>query len=196
MIGADNDLATAKRQARAVAASERAKAHVRLHDVAPLALARIGLAFASLAPASTISGFYPQRSEIDTVPLLARLASEGFITALPIVVGKEQRLLFRAWTPGDAVVPGVWDIPMPRNDARVVEPDGLLVPMLAFDAQGYRLGYGGGYYDRTLFELRREKSLVAIGVAYSAQEMDAVPRGAYDAPLDFILTEQGFRRCG
>ncbi len=196
MTGADNHLATEKRQARAIAAAERARAHASLHDTAPLALARIGLAFAALAPASAISGFHPHRSEIDTLPLLARLASEGFITALPIVTGRGKRLLFRAWAPGDAVVRGVLNIPMPDNDAHVVEPDALLVPMLAFDSRGYRLGYGGGYYDRTLDDLRRQKQVVAIGVAYAAQEMEAVPRGAHDAPLDFILTEQGFRRCG
>jgi 5-formyltetrahydrofolate cyclo-ligase len=193
---ADMDLAAEKRRARSIAAAMRANANDALHSLAPEALARRGLSFASLVPGSVVSGFHPHRTELDPLPLLARLAGEGFTTALPVVTGRGQRLLFREWKPGDAIVSGIWDIPMPPEDAAVVEPDALLVPMLAFDVRGFRLGYGGGYYDRTLHELRRVKKVVAIGVAYAAQQMASVPHGVNDASLDYILTEQGYLRCG
>ena len=88
-------------------------------------------------------------------------------------------------------MPGMWDIPVPAETAPEVLPDVLLVPMLAFDAQGYRLGYGGGFYDRTLEKLRALKPVVAIGVAYAAQEVTEVPHGDHDQPLDLIMTEKG-----
>ncbi|MEI2686726.1 MAG: 5-formyltetrahydrofolate cyclo-ligase [Cypionkella sp.] len=105
-------------------------------------------------------------------------------------------LVFRAWSPGEALVPGVWDIPVPLETAAEVLPDVLLVPMLAFDRAGYRLGYGGGFYDRTLEKLRKLKAVVAIGVAYRAQMVEEVPRGGHDAPLDYVMTEEETIRCG
>lgn len=88
------------------------------------------------------------------------------------------------------MVPGLWEIPVPPETAEEVEPDLLLIPMLAFDRLGYRLGYGGGFYDRTLELLRNRKPITAIGVAYAAQEMSEVPRGPHDQPLDWIMTEE------
>ena len=108
----------------------------------------------------------------------------------------EEPLVFRLWKPGDQLVPGVWDIPIPTESATDVLPDVLLVPMLAFDRAGYRLGYGGGFYDRTLEKLRKLKRVAAIGVAYQAQMVDQVPIGPYDAPLDFVMTEQETFSCG
>ena len=93
-------------------------------------------------------------------------------------------------------MPGAWDIPVPTVDAAEVFPDVLLVPMLAFDRRGFRLGYGGGFYDRTLEKLRRLKKVVAIGVAYHAQMVDEVPVGPHDAPLDYVMTEQETFQCG
>ena len=193
---ADAVLAAEKQKARSVAATRRAEAHASLQGSAPAALARLGLEFAALAPGFVVSGYHPHRGELNALPLLARLASEGFMTALPVITGRGERLAFRAWIPGDAIARGVWEIAMPDPAAEVVDPDALLVPMLAFDARGFRLGYGGGYYDRTLLDLRRRKTVVAIGLAYAAQEMDSVPHGAHDAPLDYILTEKGYRTCG
>jgi 5-formyltetrahydrofolate cyclo-ligase len=112
-----------------------------------------------------------------------------------VVTGRGQRLLFRAWAPGEPLVRGVWDIPTPHPEAELVEPDAVLVPMLAFDRLGFRLGYGGGYYDRTLRELRSQKKVVAIGVAYSAQEVSSVPHDENDARLDYLLTERGYQPC-
>ncbi|MGD9740973.1 MAG: 5-formyltetrahydrofolate cyclo-ligase, partial [Bauldia sp.] len=128
---------------------------------------------------------------------IARLAGEGWTTAMPVIEGPRRPLAFRAWKPGEPTVAGVWDIPRPTEDAALLDPDVLIVPLLAFDAEGYRLGYGGGFYDRTLAKLRAMKPVVAVGVAYSAQEMAQAPRGEHDQPVDWVLTEKGPRRlCG
>ena len=115
------------------------------------ALAEHGLGFLPpLRPRAVVSGFAPLPDELRIWPLLRRLAGSGVALALPVVQGKGLPLLFRAWKPGDSMDSGVWDIPEPKADKPVVEPDILLVPLLAFDRQGWRLGYGGGFYDRTL----------------------------------------------
>jgi 5-formyltetrahydrofolate cyclo-ligase len=107
---------------------------------APLALARTGLDFAGELPGRTVSAFIPFGEEIDTRPLLAKLAAEGFVTCVPVVVKLASPLEFRAWVPGEETVPGRWNIPVPPETAKVVEPDVLLVPLLAFDAQGLPAG--------------------------------------------------------
>lgn len=189
------DIAEVKRKARTAASKRRAEAHEQLKDMAGAALAERGLPAALHIEAGAVSGFIPYKSEITTVPLMNRLRREGWQTALPIVIAPEQPLVFRAWAPGEPLVPGVWDIPIPPESAPEVFPDVLLVPMLAFDRRGYRLGYGGGFYDRTLEKLRTLKKVVAVGVAYHAQMVDEVPTGPYDAPLDYVMTEQETFRC-
>jgi len=156
-------------------------------------LAAAGLDFLRLEP-RTISGFKSFSDEIDVMPLMARLAREGWRTALPVVMGRGRPLMFRAWAPGEPTVAGAWSIPVPLETAPELEPDVLLVPMLAFDGAGFRLGYGGGFYDRTLAALRAKKPVVAVGVAYAAQEVAELPHGFYDEPLDWILTELGAKR--
>ena len=190
------DIADVKRQARTAASKRRAAAHAELKDEAGLALAARGLPQGLHLGTGAVSGFVPYKSEITTIPLLTRLHGEGWVTSLPIVLAPEQPLLFRAWAPGAPLVPGMWDIPIPPDDAPEVLPDVLLVPMLAFDARGYRLGYGGGFYDRTLEKLRLVKKVVAIGVAYHAQMVEEVPVGPYDAPLDYVMTERETFVCG
>jgi 5-formyltetrahydrofolate cyclo-ligase len=185
-----------KKAARISAASERKAAHDVLKDSAPLALAARGLPVLRNSQNQIVSVFHPYLSEISTLPLLAKLVGEGWTTALPIVVGKELPLIFRRWVPGDAMISGLWDIQIPAETAPEVEPDVLLVPMLAFDHKGYRLGYGGGFYDRTLAKLRAFKKITAIGVAYAGQEMDAVPHDTHDQPLDWIMTEKKTFKCG
>ncbi len=188
------DIVTVKKLARKEAAARRAAAHEGLKDVAGTALAERGLP--PSVQGKIISGFMPYKSEITTMPLLNAMRRQGWTTALPIVIMEGQPLIFRAWGPGEKLVPGVWDIPMPLPEAAEVLPDVLLVPGLAFDRAGYRLGYGGGFYDRTLVKLRAIKPVVAIGVGYSAQMVEAVPRAAYDQPLDFIMTETETISCG
>ncbi|MGH6874215.1 MAG: 5-formyltetrahydrofolate cyclo-ligase [Aestuariivirgaceae bacterium] len=196
MTAALQDLDQQKRAARREAERLRGLAHQDQKARAPLALAQAGLDFTGLKRGLIVSGFFPCRSEIDTLPLLARLDSEGWITSLPVVRAERQPLVFRKWAPGEPTVPGVWNIPMPREDAPEVEPDVLLVPLLAYDAAGYRLGYGGGFYDRTLAALRGRKPVTAIGVGYVAQQVACVPHGPMDQKLDYILTEDGPRKCG
>lgn len=190
------ELAEEKRLARQAAGRRRAEAHAALKDVAGEALATRGLPADLSGTPGIVSGFMPYKSEITTLPLLTRLGAEGWQTCLPVVVAADQPLLFRAWAPGEPLVPGVWDIPVPPQTAPELLPDVLLVPMLAFDPLGYRLGYGGGFYDRTLEKLRSLKKVVAIGVAYAAQMVDGVPCGEHDAPLDHVMTERETFACG
>jgi 5-formyltetrahydrofolate cyclo-ligase len=142
-----------------------------------------------------VSAFASMPDELNVWPLLRRLHGAGVPLALPVVVAKGQPLVFRAWTPGDAMDKGVWDIPEPKADKAAVEPDILLVPLLAFDAHGGRLGYGGGFYDRTLAGLRARKPVTAVGLAYDEQRVDAVPHLDYDQRLDWVLTPSGPIRC-
>ena len=189
------DIAEVKRKARTAASKRRAEAHEILKDTAGLAMAKRGLPAGLDLAAGIVSGFIPYKSEITTVPMLSRLHRDGWQTCLPIVIAQEEPLVFRAWAPGDPLVPGAWDIPVPVDSAPEVLPDVLLVPMLAFDRKGFRLGYGGGFYDRTLEKLRELKKVVAIGVAYHAQMVDEVPVGIHDAPLDYVMTEQETFAC-
>ena len=185
-----------KKAARISAASVRNATHDVFKDSAPFALAARGLPISRNSQNKIVSAFHPYLSEISTVELLGKLVAEGWTTALPIVVGKELPLKFRRWVPGEPLVSGLWDIQIPVETSPEVEPDVLLVPMLAFDRKGYRLGYGGGFYDRTLAKLRALKKVTAIGVAYAGQEIDAVPHDAHDQPLDWIMTEQETFKCG
>lgn len=192
----DATLAQVKEQARKDATKARRAAHDAAKDHAALALASQAFPVSAKAGASTVSAFFPYQSEIDTRLLLGKLAGEGWRTCLPIVIAQGQPLVFRRWAPGEPTVPGIWNIPRPTDEAEIVEPDVLMVPMLAFDRQGYRLGYGGGFYDRTLEMLRRKKAIVAIGTAYAGQEIASVPHGVHDQRLDYVMTEKGFFACG
>ncbi|HMT14743.1 MAG TPA: 5-formyltetrahydrofolate cyclo-ligase [Aestuariivirga sp.] len=185
-----------KRVARDQAMATRQAAFRAEGATAGAILAARGLPVGLGCGARVVSGFHAFGDEITVLPLLAKLAQAGWITCLPVVVKKGQPLEFRAWAPGEALVPGRWNIPQPPEGATVVEPDVLLVPLLAFDRQGYRLGYGGGFYDRTLAGLRAHKSITAIGVAFAAQEVQAVPRESFDEKLDYIMTERECFRCG
>jgi 5-formyltetrahydrofolate cyclo-ligase len=184
------DLLELKRRCRAQANKARVEAHAAAGGTAGLVLAKAGLPVPRDAH-DVVSGFYPFKNEISVLPLLAKLVGEGWTTCLPIVTAEGEALKFRFWIPGEPTRPGVWDIPVPLDSAARVEPDILLVPMLAFDRQGYRLGYGGGYYDRTLAGLRENRSVIAIGIAYAGQEVAEVPHGSWDQPMDWIVTERG-----
>ncbi|ODT97942.1 MAG: 5-formyltetrahydrofolate cyclo-ligase [Rhodospirillales bacterium SCN 65-16] len=139
---------------------------------------------------STVSGFWPIKDEIDIVPLMAGLHADGCTIALPVVQLKGQRLLFRIWRPGDVLEAGVFGTVQPSSRCAVVEPDALLVPLLACDREGWRLGYGGGFYDRTIEELRRKRPVTAVGVGFDGQFLPEVPHGPDDQRLDWLLTDR------
>lgn len=137
-----------------------------------------------------VSAFHPLRDEPDTLILLDALAKEGFTTALPLVAGRGSSLIFRSWRPGEPTRADSMSIREPLEDAPVVDPDLLFVPLACFDRRGHRLGYGAGYYDRTLARLRATKPIHAVGVAYGVCEVPAVPYEAHDQTLDAVVTEQ------
>jgi 5-formyltetrahydrofolate cyclo-ligase len=142
------------------------------------------------APGTTVSAYWPLDDEFDPRPLFMALHARGHPIGLPVVAGRGRPLLFRQWLPDMELVHGTFRVMTPPTDAPEVVPDLLLVPLLAFDRAGYRLGYGGGFYDRTIARLRAERAALAVGVAFAAQEVPAVPRDDTDQPLDWIVTER------
>ncbi len=136
-----------------------------------------------------ISGFASMPDELDTSLLLEALHAQGCPLALPVIVAKGQPLIFRTWIPGDEMATAKWGIREPLPSQPEVMPDIVLVPLLAFDKHGYRLGYGGGFYDRTLAKIRESKPVLAVGIAFDEQEVDAVPYDRYDQRLDLMVTQ-------
>jgi 5-formyltetrahydrofolate cyclo-ligase len=143
-----------------------------------------------ILPGAIVAGFMPMKTEINPLPLLRKLAEAGAQLALPVVEGRGKPLIMRAWHWGEELGCGVWGIREPKPDAAPVDPDILIVPLLAFDRAGFRLGYGGGYYDRTIAALRARKPITAVGIAFAAQEVARVPTTPGDARLDLVLTER------
>jgi 5-formyltetrahydrofolate cyclo-ligase len=142
-------------------------------------------------PAGTVvSGFMPMKSEINPLPLMKKLAAAGAQLALPVTGRRGHPLLMRAWRWGEPLASGVWGVREPKPEAEELDPDIVLVPLLAFDRAGARLGYGGGYYDLTLAVLRSHKRVIAIGLGYAVQEIATVPTTPRDAMLDLVLTER------
>jgi 5-formyltetrahydrofolate cyclo-ligase len=139
---------------------------------------------------AVVSGFMPMKSEVNPLALMRKLADAGAKLALPVVAGRGKPLVMRAYAFGGPLASGVWGIREPKPDAAEVEPDILLVPLLAFDRRGHRIGYGAGYFDMTIAALRARKAVVAIGIAFAAQEIAAVPDTPRDARLDLVLTER------
>ena len=144
----------------------------------------------TITPGVIVSGFMPLKSEINPLPLMQKLAQSGARLALPTIAGRGRPLIMRAWQWGEALDRGQWDIREPKPEAAEVEPDILLVPLLAFDRSGHRVGYGAGYYDMTINRLRSHKPVTAIGIAFAVQEVAAVPATPRDARLDLVLTER------
>jgi 5-formyltetrahydrofolate cyclo-ligase len=144
----------------------------------------------ALPAGATVSGFMPLKSEINPIPLMRKLAAAGARLALPVVCGRGKPLVMRAFAFGDPLATGVWGIREPEPDAPEAFPDILLVPLLAFDRSGHRIGYGAGYYDLTINSLRAQKRVLAVGIAFAAQELAQLPATACDARLDLVLTER------
>ena len=135
--------------------------------------------------------YWPFRAEFDPRPLVDWAVAAGRTVALPVVVDKKGPLEYRSWRPGEALVDGVWNIPVPEK-REVVTPAVVLAPLVGFDPACYRLGYGGGYFDRTLAALRPRP--LAIGIGFAVQELETIYPQPFDVPMDFIVTEAGLRR--
>ena len=144
----------------------------------------------SVAPGTIVSGFMPLKSEINPLPLMRALAGRGASLALPAIAGRGKPLMMRAFAFGDELDSGQWGIREPKPGAAQVAPDIMLVPLLAFDRSGKRIGYGAGYYDMTIAKFRAVKPVVTVGIAFGAQEIADVPVTERDARLDLVLTER------
>lgn len=143
-----------------------------------------------ISPGIVVSGFMPLKSEINPLPLMKTLAAAGATLVLPKIAGRGKPLVMRAWQWGAPLDTGQWGIREPKADAPEVDPDILLVPLLAFDRTGQRIGYGAGYYDMTIGRLRSCKTVTAVGIAFAMQEVSTVPATERDARLDLVLTER------
>jgi 5-formyltetrahydrofolate cyclo-ligase len=158
--------------------------HRRLSAVV---LGRLTSAFPAIRT-ERVGIYWPYRREISIFPLAKRILAEGGEVSLPVVLERRRPVQFRAWKPGDPLSTGVYDIPFPRDGA-VVPPDALIVPLVGFDGACHRLGYGGGYYDRTL--ARADPKPLTIGVGFEFMRLVSIGPLAHDVPMDFIVTEAG-----
>ena len=189
--GHDSGKSLARRQAKAhraaIPAVDRQRYSIGLAERALLAL--------DFSPSAIVAGYAAIRDEADPAPLLEHLHQAGAVCALPAVEAPAKPLTFRRWQPGDRLEAGSFGVPEPLAAAPTLRPEIILVPLLAFDRQGGRVGYGAGYYDRTLAALRRDGPVLAIGLAFSVQEVPAVPLDPFDQSLDWVITELEAIRC-
>jgi 5-formyltetrahydrofolate cyclo-ligase len=184
------ELLRIKNEARALAKQCRAEAAALAgHAAAETVAERVAGLLAGFPKATVVAGYWPIGTELDVRHTLSHLDLIGFGCALPVVVAKGEPLVFRTWTPQTPMERSGLGILAPAATVPEVDPDVLLVPLLAFDRAGYRLGYGAGFYDRTLERLRRSKRVTAIGIGFAGQEVGSVPRDRYDQPLDWLVNE-------
>jgi 5-formyltetrahydrofolate cyclo-ligase len=181
--------------AKAALRTEAHKRRAQLHPSLRLEAARDAVAHffdgIEIGQGEVVAAYWPIRDELDIKHLIARLMDSGQAVALPVVLGDEEPLDIRLWQEGAPLYEAGFGTLAPEDGAPRVEPDVILMPLLGFDRHGTRLGYGGGYYDRTLARLPRRPRL--IGFAFARQELDHIPRDAHDVPLDAIVTELGVR---
>jgi 5-formyltetrahydrofolate cyclo-ligase len=161
-------------------------------QAAALTVASRGLDFLNPPQGAIVSGYWPVRGEFDCLPLLERLERDGCRIALP-VIAPGATLEFSLWTVGSPLTPGPFRIPVPAV-LQIVQPSILIVPLLAFDAAGRRLGYGAGHYDRTLRALRQRHTITAAGLGFDEQGLSQVPANEYDELLDWLLTPSGAKK--
>lgn len=152
----------------------------------------------SISPSHTIAGYWPLSEEVDCRPLLYHLHDQNHICALPCIEDPLKPLFFRKWAPSDSLdlsstFSSTLRLMQPSSQKEILLPDVVFVPLLGFDAQGHRIGYGGGFYDSTLQTLRTQKKIIAIGLGYTCQEVSSCLPESHDEKLDYVLTEQGIR---
>ena len=186
-----------KASARVRARARRQAVPAALREAAAAKAAEHFLAAIPLSPSSLVSLYWPMADEFDSRPLLHALSEAGHGVALPVVVQAGEPLCFRAWKAGDALAKSAFGVLEPMDTAAQVVPNVVVAPFLAYNALGFRLGYGGGYYDRTLRALRGTvPGLLAVGLGYAAQAMTALPYDHNDEPLDWLVNEDGAQRAG
>jgi 5-formyltetrahydrofolate cyclo-ligase len=168
--------------------AERLAMPAEAHEVASAAVCDLVFARLGLNGLGLVGGYWPIRREVDCLPLLARIVEAGGRAALGAIVAPKQPLEFRPWTPDARMETGPWDIPHPA-DGPVVTPTVLLVPLVGFDAAGHRLGYGGGFYDRTLAALSPRP--LAIGLGFEFARLESIRPRPHDQFMDLIATEAG-----
>lgn len=186
----------AKEDLRQSVLASRIEADKRLRAQAARLVTEHFLRTINLEDNTCIAGYWPLTSELDTQPLLKELITLGHRVVLPVVVRPKTPLTFRRWQPGVELVEGYAGTKVPPAESPAAEPDILIVPLIAFDRAGYRLGYGAGFYDYTLQNLRKSRPIIAVGLAYAAQQVPFVPHEGHDAPLDWVITEGGALKCG
>ncbi len=180
--------ALSKADLRAAALAHREVLSDEHRNAAAQTIAARGLPM-GIKPGSVVAGYSPIRGEIDPAPLMQTLVAQGARLALPAVTARGTSLAFRAWSPGDKLMQGSLGILEPSTAAPDLIPDILLVPLAAFDRSGHRIGYGAGHYDVTLAHLRKVKGIIAIGIAFTAQEVETIPALSHDVKLNYVLTE-------
>lgn len=187
------DSTTLKRQIRSKTLSLRDAIPTETRIEKSLTMAEHGAAI-GIEPGAVVSGFWPIRSEADIRPLMFAMREKGARLCLPVVLDRET-IVFRELVRGAQMVDTGFGTTGPGDDAEVLDPQILLVPLSAFDAQGNRIGYGAGHYDRAIARLiAKGMTPKLIGIAFSCQEVESVPVEPHDVPLDAILTEDGLRR--
>jgi 5-formyltetrahydrofolate cyclo-ligase len=192
-----DDILAAKQELRRTMAPKRDAIGLQARAQAATALAALVMSQIAFETDAVIGGYFPFRSEFDVHPLLRVLGETGRTIALPVVIGAQQPLSFRRYRLGDTMSLNRLGIPEPSEQAPEVTPTHLLVPLLAFDDRFYRLGYGGGYYDRTLATLQAQgRSPISIGIGYEVQRVPSVPHGPQDHALDMVASEVVLRRAG
>lgn len=184
-----HDMQDLKSAARRAGLERRKTAHLAASGAGARA-AQVLLGWIGTRRFGVVSGYMPIRTEIDVLPAMHALHRRGAQICVPVILGKGQALEFRRWQPGCAMQPGAFGAMIPAT-AQVLVPDLLLCPLVAFDGAGNRMGYGGGFYDRSIAEIAAQKPLVALGYAYAGQQCAALPVEPTDQPLDAIITEKG-----
>ena len=188
-------LAHTKRLLRAEMTEARRRAAAAPGPAARAVRDRFVAQFGDRLAGAAVSAYWPIGDELDARPLLRELAERGAICALPAVAGRGRALVFRRWRPGDALVETGMGLSEPPATQAPVTPDIVVAPLLAVDPAGRRLGYGGGYYDRTIAALGRRGQVLAIGIGYDVQIRPSVPAGEGDRPVDWVVTEKRVLRC-
>jgi 5-formyltetrahydrofolate cyclo-ligase len=180
--------ARSKAELRAAALAARDALNDECRVEAAQTIAQRGLPI-EIKPGVVVAGYSPIRGELDPAPLMQRLADKGARLSLPVITARGQGLRFRSWSPDDRLVRGALGILEPSPGAAEVTPEIVLVPLAGFDKTGHRIGYGAGHYDRTLAQLRKSRPVTAIGLAFAAQQVEAVPALEHDVALDYVLTD-------